>query len=80
VLDLCNFISKAGTDDVRWEKVKQFKLILTNTPYAVPPGQVAARVIDQMLERGRLHLRRRKIKLSRKTNDNSTIGEAGLEA
>ena len=79
MLDLCNFISKAGTDDVRWEKVKQFKL-MTNTAYAVPPGQVAARVIDQMLERGRLHLRRRKIKLSRKTNDNSTIGEAGLEA
>jgi hypothetical protein len=69
VLDIYGLISKSEPDDVRWEKVKQFKLILTGAAYAVPTEQVAARLIEQMLERGRSHLRRR----------HSGIGEAGLE-
>jgi hypothetical protein len=44
----------------------------------VPPEQVAARLIEEMLERGRSHLRRGQNKLSSKTNDTSGIGEVGL--
>jgi hypothetical protein len=80
VLDICDLISKSESDDVRWEKVKQFKLVLTNGAYPGPPEQVAARLIEEMLERGRSHLRRRQSKLSSKTNDTSGIGEVGVGA
>jgi anti-sigma28 factor (negative regulator of flagellin synthesis) len=53
VLDIYGLISKSEPDDVRWEKVKQFKLVLTNAAYPVPAEQVATRLIEQMLERGR---------------------------
>jgi anti-sigma28 factor (negative regulator of flagellin synthesis) len=49
VLDIYELISKSESDDVRWEKVKQFKLVLTNGAYPVPPEQVAARLIEEML-------------------------------
>jgi hypothetical protein len=71
VLAIYDLISKSEPDDVRWEKVKQFKLILTTGAYPVAPDQVAARLIDQMLERGSSHLRRRQSKLSSKTNVSS---------
>jgi hypothetical protein len=47
VFEIYDLISKSEPDDVRWEKVKQFKLILTNAAYAVPTEQVAARIIEQ---------------------------------
>ncbi len=53
MLDIYDLISKSEPDDVRWETIEQVKLILTNGAYPVPPEQVAARLIKQMLERGR---------------------------
>jgi hypothetical protein len=78
VLDIYDLSSKGEPDDVRWEKVQQFKLILTSGAYPVAAGQVAARLIEEMLESGRIHVRRRHSKLSRKTIDSSGIGEAGV--
>jgi hypothetical protein len=78
VLDIYDLISKSEPDDVRWEKVKQFKVVLTNGAYPAPPDQVAGRLIEQMLERGGSHLRRRHSKLSSKTDDSSGTGEAGI--
>jgi hypothetical protein len=80
VLHIYDLISKSEPDDVRWDKVKHFKLILTNGAYPVPPEQVAARLIDGMLERGHSHLRQRHNKLSIETDKASGIGEARLEA
>jgi hypothetical protein len=80
VFDIYDLISKSEPDDVRWEMVKQFKLILTNAAYAVPTERVAARLIEQMLERDRYHRRQRRSKLSSNLNNNSAIGEAGLGA
>jgi anti-sigma28 factor (negative regulator of flagellin synthesis) len=51
VLGIYDLISKSEPDDVRWAKVKQFKQVLTNGAYPVWPEQVAARLIEQMLER-----------------------------
>jgi len=59
VLDIYDLLPKCEQGDVRWEKVQQFKLILTNGVYPVCPEQVAAGLIEQMLERGRSHLHRR---------------------
>jgi hypothetical protein len=59
VLDIYDLISKSEPEDVRWEKVKQLKLVLTKGACPVRPEQVAGRLIDQMLERGRSPLRRR---------------------
>jgi hypothetical protein len=80
MLDICDLISKSERHDVRWEKVKQSKLALTNGVYPVPPEQVASRLIEQMLERGRSRLRRRHRKLRSKTIDSSGIGEASVGA
>jgi hypothetical protein len=58
MFDIYDLISQSGLDNVRWDRVKHFKLILTNGVYPVSPDQVAARLIERMLERGRSHLRR----------------------
>ena len=50
MLDIYDLISKSEPDDVRWEKVEQFKLILTKGAYPVPPERVAAKPIEKMLE------------------------------
>jgi hypothetical protein len=52
-LSVLDMISKSQPDNVRWEKVKQFKLILTKGTHLVPPEEVAKRLIERMLERGR---------------------------
>ena len=80
MFDIYDLISKSALDDVRWETVKQFKLILTDAAYDVPTERVAARLIEQMLERGRSDLSRKQSELSSKTNDGSGIGEAALGA
>jgi hypothetical protein len=51
--NICRFISKPGPDDVRWEKVEKIRQIVTGGTFPAPPEQVAARLIDEMLERGR---------------------------
>jgi hypothetical protein len=53
VLGIYDLISKREPDDVRWETVKQFKLILAKGAYPAPPERVAVRLIETMLERGR---------------------------
>jgi Anti-sigma-28 factor, FlgM len=53
VLEIYRWIVKSGPHDVRWEKVELIKRILTDGAYSVPQKQVAAKLIEQMLERGR---------------------------
>jgi anti-sigma28 factor (negative regulator of flagellin synthesis) len=53
VLEIYRWILKSEPHDVRWEKVERVKRILTGGTYLVPPKQVAAKLIEQMLERGR---------------------------
>jgi hypothetical protein len=57
VLDICDLISKTGPHDVRWDKVERIKQNLTGGTYPVPPRQVAAKLIKQMLELGRANRR-----------------------
>jgi hypothetical protein len=60
-------IPTSEPDDVRWEKVDHIRLMLANGTYHVSLEQVAAKVIDQMLESGRS---------SRMTNSDSHVGGA----
>jgi Anti-sigma-28 factor, FlgM len=53
-------ISKRAPNDVRWEKVQQIKPNVTGGSYPVPPEQVAAKLIEHMLERGRVKFRRKR--------------------
>jgi anti-sigma28 factor (negative regulator of flagellin synthesis) len=53
VLETYRWIFKSGPHDVRWEKVERIKRILTGGSYSVPPKQVAAKLLERMLERGR---------------------------
>ncbi len=46
-------ISKRAPNDVRWEKVEQIKPNVTGGAYPVPPEQVAAKLIEHMLDHGR---------------------------
>ena len=46
-------ISKRAPNDVRWEKVEQIKPHVVAGTYPVPPEQVAAKLIEYMLESGR---------------------------
>jgi anti-sigma28 factor (negative regulator of flagellin synthesis) len=57
VLDIEYLLSKSGPDDVRWEKVEHIKRILSNGTFPVPSEEVAARIIEQILEGG--HANRR---------------------
>ena len=52
-------ISKRGPNDVRWEKVAQIKPNVTGGTYPVPPEQVAAKLIEHMLDCGRAKRRRK---------------------
>jgi anti-sigma28 factor (negative regulator of flagellin synthesis) len=53
VLDIRYLTSKTGPYDVRWEKVERIKRILTGGTYSVPPKQLAAKLLEGMLERDR---------------------------
>jgi anti-sigma28 factor (negative regulator of flagellin synthesis) len=59
VLEIYRWILKTGSHDVRWEKVERIKRIVTGGTYPVPPKQVAAKLIEQMLERGRSNRQKR---------------------
>jgi anti-sigma28 factor (negative regulator of flagellin synthesis) len=52
VLDICYLTTKRELDDVRWEKIEQVKRILANGTYSAPLEQVAAKLIEDMLEPG----------------------------
>lgn len=53
-------ISKRAPNDVRWEKVQQIKPNVIGGTYPVPPEQVAAKLIEHMLDRGRARQRRKR--------------------
>ena len=48
------WISKSASDDVRWERVEQIRLMLSSKGYPVAPEQVAARLIEHMLNLSRV--------------------------
>jgi anti-sigma28 factor (negative regulator of flagellin synthesis) len=70
-------ISKSASDDVRWEKVERLRLILTAGTYSVPPKQVAARLLERMLESDRAN-HRWKRSISGNANGSSGGSEATL--
>jgi hypothetical protein len=76
VLDICYSISKACPHDVRWEKVERIKRLLTGGTYSVPPKQVAAKLLEHMLERGRANHRWKRSK-SGKSNQAREIQRSG---
>jgi hypothetical protein len=53
-------ISKRAPNDVRWEKVEQIKPNVTGGTYPVSPEQVAAKLIEHMLDRGRAKRQRKR--------------------
>jgi anti-sigma28 factor (negative regulator of flagellin synthesis) len=77
VLDIHRWILKSGQRDVRWEKVESIKRILTAGMYSVPPKQVAARLLERMLEHDRANHRWKRSR-SGTTNVSSGINEALL--
>lgn len=77
MLDTYRWILKSGPHDVRWEKVERIKRILTSSTYSVTPEQVAAKLLERMLEsRGANH--RWKSSRSGESNDSSGAREATL--
>jgi hypothetical protein len=74
VVNIYRFISKRGPDDVRWEKVEQVTQIVTGGTFPASPEQVAARLIDQMLELGRADPSWRRSKSCGKPIDSSGVG------
>jgi hypothetical protein len=70
-------ISKTGPHDVRWEKVERLRLLLTGGTYSVPPKQVAAKLLEQMLERYRANHRRNRGRPGT-INDSSGVSEATI--
>jgi hypothetical protein len=76
MLEIYRWILKSGSHDVRWEKVERIKRILTGGTYPVTPKQVAAKLIEQMLERRRGNHRRKRSRSGGKTNVSSSVGEA----
>jgi len=45
-------ISKRAPSHVRWEKIEQIKPNVNGGTYPVPPEQVAAKLIEHMLDHG----------------------------
>jgi hypothetical protein len=74
VLDIHYSPLKSEQDDVRWEKVDNVRLMLASGTYHVCLAEVAAKVIDQMLESGTHHWKNGRS--SRTTNSNSHVGVA----
>jgi hypothetical protein len=60
--DIHYSIPKSEPDEVRWEKVDDVRLMLANGTHHVSLAQVAAKIIDQMLESGTHHWKWRRIK------------------
>ena len=75
MLNMYPWILKSGPYDVRWEKVEHVKRMLANRMYPVPPKQVAAKIIERMLERGRGNQHWKRIRSSN-ANGSSGVSEA----
>ena len=78
MLDICGWISKSRPDDVRWDKVEHVKRILIGETYPVSPRQIAAKVIEHMLEHGRANQRWKHSESSGETEDSSGVAEATI--
>ena len=78
VLDICAWISKSRPDDVRWDKVEHVKRILTGETYPVSPKQIAAKLIEHMLEHGRANQRWKHSESSGETEDSSGVAKATI--
>jgi hypothetical protein len=76
VLDICGWISKSRPDDVRWDKVEHVKGILTGETHPVSPRQIAAKLIDHMLEHGRANQRWKHTGSSGETEDSAGVAKA----
>jgi len=74
VADIYCFIPKRELDDVRWEKVEQVRRTLTGETYPVSPEQIAARIIEQMVESGSATPHWSRSKSCGKTIDSSGVG------
>jgi anti-sigma-28 factor FlgM len=76
VLNICGWISKSRPDDVRWDKVEHVKRILTGETYPVSPKQIAAKLIEHMLEHGRANQRWKQSGSSGETDDTTGVVKA----
>ena len=79
MLDICGWISKSRPDDVRWDKVEHVKRILTGETYPVSPKQIAAKLIEHMLEQGRANQRWKQSGSNGETEDTSGLVKATIE-
>jgi Anti-sigma-28 factor, FlgM len=77
VLDIHYLNLKLGPHEVRWEKVERIKRILTAGTYFVPPKQVAAKLLERILECDRANHRCR-CSRSGTINDSSDLSKATL--
>lgn len=64
--------SENAADDVRWERVEHSKLKLTSGAYSVAAEEVAAKLIEYMLDLGRANYRRKTRRPGKKTRMQST--------
>jgi Anti-sigma-28 factor, FlgM len=79
VLDIRYLTSKTGPHDVRWEKIERLRPILIGGTYSVSPKQLAAKLLERMLERDRAN-HRWKCNRSGTTNNNFGLSELLLQA
>ena len=63
---------------MRWDKVEHVKRILTGETYPVSPKQIAAKLIEHMLEHGRANQRWKHTGSSSKTEDSSDVAKATI--
>jgi hypothetical protein len=78
VFDICNLIAKSRPEDVRWDKVEHVKQLLTGETYPVSPTQIAAKLIEHMLEHGRANQGWKHSGSSSETEDSSGIAKATI--
>jgi hypothetical protein len=78
VLDICNLIEKSRPDDVRWDKVEHVKQILSSETYRVSPTQIAAKLIEHMLEHGRANQRWKHSGSSSEPEDSLGVAKATI--
>ena len=63
---------------MRWDKVEHVKRILTGETYPVSPKQIAAKLIEHMLEHGRANQRWKQTGSSSETEDSSDLVKATI--
>jgi Anti-sigma-28 factor, FlgM len=77
MLDIYHWISQNESHGVRWEKVERIKRLLTGGTYSVAPKQVAAKLLERMLDCRRAS-RRWKRNITGETNGNFNVSEAAI--